>query len=220
MWPIPRIVDESIACIFTPRYISISYLAPTQAGVYLKAYTRIPFISAELEHSIICNSTYIKKSINTFLKKHNAQHATAHFALCGPTIREKVTNKKTSISAADHSSYLYKLDGKEFHYTVSINQAVVMQYQLLAMATGLYLDTITTPFIAQLKLYQTLHGSSFAYTQLAQDLRLHHHRIENIFDDDVIARTLSMPKNLILNLANERSFLLSSLGIFYLRRQQ
>jgi len=220
VWPIPRIANELIACVFTPRYLSISYLSPSPSGIYLKGYRRIPLVHAELEHSIICNSTFIRKHILAFIEHHKAYYATARFALCGPVVHEKITNKKTSIAGAHYSSYLYRLNAKEFHYIVSINRAIIMQYQLLAMGAGLYLDVITTPFIAHLKLYHTLHKSSFAHTKLAHDLRLHHHRIESIFDDDTVRRSLQIPKNSTLTIANERFFLLSSLGLFYLRRQQ
>ncbi len=148
---------------------------------------------------------------------HNAD-TPVNIALCGPSIHEKITAKKTVIDKAQHTSYLYTQDDKSIYYTTTINPALLMQYQLMAIASHIQLLTITTPFIAQLKLYQTVHGTAFRHAQLAHDLRIHNHRIEDIFTDNIIPRMMQLSPNVTFDLANERYFLLSSLGLFYLRR--
>lgn len=184
----------------------------------MRAYQRIPFSNAQLEQSIVCNPTHIKQTLHHFISRNNARDATVHFALRGPRIVETITNKKSTIDSADYTSYLYTLDDKSFYYTVSINQALLMQYQLLTMEQYLHLATITTPFIAHLKLYQNMQGTLFAHTQLAHDLRLHNHRIEALFDDIDITTMIDIAKNVSIDVVKEFSFLVSSLGLLYLRR--
>ena len=217
MWPLPRISDESISCVFTPRSISISYLKLQKNKIILAAYQRTDFLHGELEHTLMCNPTKIQQIVRTFIAQNNA-HAPVNIALCGPSIDEKITAKKRVIDNAQYTSYLYTQDDKSFYYTTTINPALIMQYQLMAIATQIQLLTITTPFIAQLKLYQTIHGTAFRHTQLAHDLCTHNHRIESIFTDDIITRMIHILPNVTFALANERCFLLSSLGLFYLRR--
>jgi len=217
MWPLPKISNESISCIFTPRSLSFSYLILKKDRALLKAYSRIMFSHAELENTVICNFTKIKTMMYNFITQHN-YHAQVNIALCGPSIKEKITAKKATIGTAQHASYLYTHDDKSVYYTATINPALLMQYKLMSIAAQINVFTITTPFIAHLKLYQVIHGNAFRHTQLAYDLRTHNHRIETVFTNDMLARMVDISSNVTLDLANERPFLLPSLGLFYLRR--
>lgn len=216
MWPIPSITNNTIACIFTPRSITLSYFIPQQSTVLLQAYTHISFCNAELERNIICNPTVIKKIIHAFIKQHNAHNSITHFALCGPQVSEKISNKKREPS--HYNSFLYTHNHKDFYYTATIDPLIIMQYQLIAIHHLLPLQTITTPFIAQLALYKTIQGTSFRYTQLADDLRTHNHHIERIIDYKTIMRYITVSSAVSFDIANEYYFLVSSLGLYYLRR--
>ena len=215
MWPIPRINQEIIGCTFTPRHLALAHIVADHQTPLLKAYTRITLRNAELEYATICNPTVITKAIHHFIEKYASSDCLAQFAICGPTVHEKITNKKVEIA---QSSYLYTHNNKDFHYTASIAPAVLAQYSLIALKHRLPLQTITTPFMAQLKLYQILQGNQFRYTEFAAQLRMHHHHIDQIIATASVIEHMRVAPRVTFDLVNEHYFLVSSLGLYYLRR--
>jgi len=221
MWPLLKIRNDSLNCIFTPRKLILSYTSQhaTNNNIVLHAYEEISCAQAELESIILCNSSSIKKTIEQFIQKNNISDETPlNFALCGPTIQEKITNKKNLIDSSLYKTYLYALAGKKFYYTVSISPALIMQYQLLAMALKQPISLITTPFIAQCNLYKFSKKNSFSSTQLAQDLRKNNHHIEHSFNDDYLVDLFYHNRSMTINYQDDKSFLLTIAGLFYHER--
>ena len=215
MWPIPRMNQEIISCTFTPRHLALAHIVADHQSPLLNAYTRITLRNAELEYAILCNPTLITNTIQRFIEHHASFDCLTQFAICGPTIHEKITNKK--IESAQ-SSYLYTHNNKDFHYTASIAPAALAQYSLIALRHRLPLQTITTPFMAQLKLYQILQGNQFRYTEFAAQLRMHHHHIDQIIATADVIKHMHVAPHVTFDLVNEHYFLVSSLGLYYLRR--
>jgi len=218
MWPLPKVSNESITCICTPQAISLSHLQPKKGKVFLNAYQRIAFSNAELEYSLVCNPTRIRNIIGEFSEQYSP-NAPVSIAVSGPSVHEKITTTNTKANnTRSIATYLYTHNQAAVYYTTYISPALLMQYQLMAITKKINVPVITTPFLAQLTLYQTVHDSAFRHTQLAQDLRTNNHRIEHCFTQDIIPRLATISSALTFDLANERDFLLSSLGLFYTRR--
>jgi len=212
---IPKIDDTCIACIFTPYALSISHWIPHKNKTLLSDYVRIPLSNGELEHMTLCNPTAIQQHLRYFIDRNNAQHALTLYALNGPSVDEAIQSVSTR---GAESCHLYHHNDCPIEYACALHPAILAQYQLLAIRLRIHLSMITTPFIAMLKLYQSVYGSAFRHTQLSQDLRSHRHCIEDTFADDLILRMVQVNQNVTIDLAKEQFFLLSSLGLFYLRR--
>lgn len=192
----------------------------------MQAYRRIPLTSGDFEHGILFNPTKIQGHITTFLKEHALSHAFISLAVSGPSIKEEIiahctakpTEQELGINPSHNEvidyTYLYPTDTGSFtFYVCSIERGLLLQYQLLAMASSLNLVAVTTENMALLNAYKYLEQPTFRHSQLAVAMKQANNCFENLITDEIIGKRFSIISKKCSVPPTERSHLLTALGL-------
>lgn len=164
----------------------------------LAAFTTISFLHNEYDQGRIHNPTIIEQHIEKFLTKHRLKNASISITLNGSYIKEQIISSPT-ISLGESTlypkkqyvfdgCYLYPENDNRFvFYTCAIEHAIIMQYQLIALAKNLNMISISTCSMAHLNAYHHAHGSQFSRIQLANLLSHHTSIVPSLLSDDMLA---------------------------------
>jgi len=228
MWPLPPTKNELISITANPQHIACSWIKRSRKKplLELRAYKRMPLQHLELEKLILFNPTKIKKFITNFVHTYNLEHAFAALALRGPGIVEHFVPHASTTSTDNlipanqrkhmhwQHTYAYPYEDASIFYVCGIQQPILLQYQLLAIATGLNLLSITTERMALLNVYKHMYGSAFRHAQLGLDMVRHNNMIEQVFAHNALARMLHIPAHINVNINKQTSHLLTASGLF------
>jgi hypothetical protein len=193
----------------------------------LRAYKRYQLDNLELAHLTPFNPTIIKKNIHSFLQENNKRNAFIAFSLDGPAVTEHCIALPTSTPhRADfgiaHSSnmlweyrYLYPNDHGQFiFYVYMVPRSLVLQYQLLAIATQCNLITITTQNMALLTAYKHIFGAAFRRSQFGIDMMRRNNRFDLLISNDALRRMVATSSAGVA-LENERVNIATACGLFF-----
>lgn len=228
MWPIPTLDNDVVSVFFSQNNLVCCWIEKAQekvAPLILRAYKRYPLDNLELHKLILFNLTIIKQHIVSFLKEHGIQNAFITFCLDGSGVEEKFVAMPTStphrsdFGIAQSSTiqweyrYLYPNDhGQYVFYVYVVPRSLILQYQLLAIATYCNLIVITTKHMALLSSYKNIFGTAFRRSQLAVDMMSCNNNIDDLISIDAIRRMVKVPS--VINILEERPFIAVACGLF------
>lgn len=209
MLPLKIVDHDLISFSFSPQSLVCAWLQKTKTAstalLQLRAYKHIPLTNSELENITLFNPTRIKHTITDFLTTHKKKNASISFCLNGPGVTQQyISLPKThptdtdlgitpSSARVSHYKRMYYYDGQSLFYVYTLERALILQYQLLAIAAELNLLTITTAQSALFNFYRYTHGSAFRQTQLALDMARCHNRLERLISTDTVRRVINLP---------------------------
>lgn len=230
MWPFGRKKNELVTVSITPQNLSCSWiekLSNRQAPYTLMAYTRTPLKQLEFSQAVVFNPTIIKKHITSFLKKHHLIGRPVVLSVSGPKVLEKIVLTKTASPAIDeynipklctlnwNSLYLCPSQKGGFDFFVcGMKPEHLFSYQLLAQSSGINIAAIVTGKLAQLHLYKHLQGSAFRQNKLSLDLLSQKYELNSLFNSNTIEQSMSISKELGIDINKEYPFLTTNLGLF------
>lgn len=230
---IPALQHKLVSILFSHDALVCCWIEKTDHGaapLIVRAYQHYPLDNLELENLIIFNPTIIKKYITSFLEQHHLCDAFITFVLHGPAVMEHFVAMPTStphradfpVAGAAKGMlweyrYLYPNDHGQFiFYVYAVPRSLILQYQLLAIATQCNLITMTTQTAGLLSAYQHIFGSAFRRTQLAVDMTRCNNNIDALISVDAVNRMLT--SGIDIDVAQERSYLAAAVGLFYSER--
>ncbi|HSC25242.1 MAG TPA: hypothetical protein VLB80_03450 [Candidatus Babeliales bacterium] len=205
MWPIPTLNNTFVTVFFSSDTLICSWIERIDNNplLTLRAYKRYPLSNLELERLTIFNPTIIQKYISLFLHEYDLINAFILFSLQGSGVTEKFVAMSTSTPHhSDFGSmnsrnflweyrYLYPNDKGQFiFYVYKVLRSLVLQYQLLAIAAGCNLVTMTTKTIGLIDAYKYIFGTAFRRSQFAIDMIKCNNNIETLFSIDMLNRML------------------------------
>ena len=149
MWPIPSLEREFVSIFFSPDTITCCWIQKTKGGtapLTVRAYKRYNCDDLELYNLIPFNQTVIKKYINLFLDMYGLHDAFIIFCLDGlkeqcvmlPTSTPTRTDFNIQYGGSMQWEYRYLYphhDGYYVFYLYAIPRSLLLQYELLAIAT-------------------------------------------------------------------------------------
>jgi len=228
MWPIPTLEHDLITISFLPHNLVLCWMTGNTKHnnkLTVNAYERHELNNLELAHLVIFNPTRVKQIIHKFLSTHKKENAFITVSLNGLGVSEQfitmpTSTPKTSEFKIEHSSnllwgyrFMYQNDNGEFvFYLYKIPRSLLLQYELLAIASKLNLINITTQNMALLNTYKTIFGSAFRHSQLAIDMMRHNNSIESLISTDILKKIISTSST--INLAHELPYLATVCGLF------
>jgi hypothetical protein len=227
MWR-PRNNNPHIVTITAqPTMLTCSIITPSSsaAAFQLHAYEQHSLTRLELEQGYLYNPTRIAQHITSFVKKNKGQNAFIACALQGQGIQEYVItmphahHQRTDfkIPALATTTWDYHMlcptdHGQWLFHVASINNDLLLQWQLMVTRAHLNLLAITTKRTALLQLYRYHQGAAFRQTKFAQDIA-QQHRIEQWFTADMSNRILHIPPSHKINRETEAEHLMAACGL-------
>lgn len=228
MWRLKARRKNQVIISLSGNQVVCAWIEPAQGSKpsHLKAYERTPFFWHELHNGIIYNQHAIAHAINNFFKKYHIKNSTIILAIESPALIERIVIQ-TSASPSPRSftlvqlkkmiwdfKYLYPHDDSTFSfYVAGITRELLFSYQLMAHQAGIIPTIITTLRSGVFHTYKHYYGAAFRQTQLAHDMLRTQHQLENLITPDLLARMLSIPSSLSINIAQEAVYLRPLIGL-------
>lgn len=234
-WLIPSLQNKLIALQISPEYICCSLIEPYQSSkksvsfpqFELKSYQRISINSFQFQESMLCNPTYLKRLVNSFLKLNNLSSVFGAMTITGAGIDQQfIIRPNASPQRQDFSNqlketiqwdYTYLYPAKDEHgfifYRCSIPQELIMQYHLFAISQRLELIALTTPSSALFNLYKYIHAQAFSTNKLAYEMEKNNNNVEKLFSFDILKKLLHIPLSIKLTIEEELPYLSTALGL-------
>lgn len=235
MWSLLSWQNETVTIIINADHVALSWIKPHASsprqsnlqGFTLQAHTVIPLINLECVNSRLYNLTKLSMHISEFLAAHHLKNAQILMAISGAGIIEQCIAcpiatptaqnfalTKTKSSLVWDFSYLYPADDGNFtFYVCGIQQEILLQYKLLAIAAKLHLKSLITQRMALLQLYRHVQGAVFRHSQLAVTMQRNNNAIEHLCTSETIARLLTINPSLSISMQNQMLNLGTSLGL-------
>lgn len=226
--PIPSLKRELVTIFFHPNAIVCSWVQKNKTAknpLVLRAYKRYPLDNYELHNLIPFNVTFLKKQITSFLKKYDLSDAFIVFCLDAAAVEEYVTMPTSTPHRSDfiiaHAPqlclqyrYLYSNhdDGQSIFYVYAMPRSLILQYQLLAIASRCNVITITTKVAAYYEAYKYIFGAAFRKSQLAVDMMRFNNSIENLISVDALRRMILIDSE--IDVKAEKPFIAAACGLF------
>ncbi len=218
--------NQSLIISCTPQYLRLLLLTVNEKQkISLSAYSKKKLEQLECEKLILFNPTKVSDYIAQFLQRYNLNNVTTHIALYGGLLTDRIISlttanpTETQFPISHEPSwqweyhYLYPHDNRYYFYFCEIQKPLLLQYELLALQTGLDLCTITTERIGLLHAYRHIFGAAFRSAHLGNDLMNVNNIVENLFTKDDVSRIISVPDDLALD-QHDMIPLLSATGLF------
>lgn len=174
--------------------------------LFFGGYEQHSLSHLEIINSLVYNPTRVRMLITHFLAQHKKHNAYVSFCLSGPHIAQYYVTlptahpKSTDFGIAQSNAFewgyrfMYHNDeGLAVFYVYKIPRALLLQYQLIAIAAHLNLIAITTDHMALYATYKTLFGKTFRQTQYALDMMKHKNCPDKLITLDALKRIITLP---------------------------
>jgi hypothetical protein len=231
MWKAKSRRHKRVVISFSPEYLCMSWVSyVNDAMPLLTGYRKIPCTQLELLNGKIYNQTVILRYISQFLTQYSLYDAPVSIWISGSEIRERLVKTTTAHPSATFFDtnirmhmvdwdYLYPIERDAFiFYVAEMPKALLLQYQVLAMAIGIHIATITTYYHALVHLYKCIHGTTFRHSAFADQLQQKDNNIIHLFDSESVARTLAIHPGLSIDITKEYIWLLGIAGIYMMEK--
>lgn len=218
IWTPKRNPDEFISINFMPDYLTLCAIKKTDPKItghhfQLKALTGIPFSHDEYNEGRVYNPTAIGNHITNFLSSHGTKKTPIAFTISGNHIAQQFiscptaspwqpTSSQSKQQLIDSCSLYPEENGSYMHYTCTIERAIVMQYQLMAIAHKLNLQSISTAAMAHLNLYRFLQNNSVCHTSLASILEKNNNDTTRLVCPQTIQTIAQIPAHVEKSVGN------------------
>jgi hypothetical protein len=227
MWPLTKLSDEQVTFCIRPDKVVCCWVQRSgkRALLQVKAYKSFKIDAMAVTPYTIASPTALERCMKQFLIAHNLHDARINIVLDVPHVEQNIvtvphaTPSPATLRIPGKKQivwdyyYMYPTESnKHAFYTCAIDQALLLQYKLMAVRMQAYVNIITTQYTALLAAYRHMYGAAFRASQLAVDMHKHGNQVERLFTPEMARRIVTLPAE--SDLQTDGIDILSACGLF------